>query len=131
MAVLPLVVNIARPSPAVGWDNVEAPSFLHRAKGRFDCVLMLGLVHHLGVVERIPLERIFDLAAAVTSDNLIIEFVDATDSQFRLLARGRDELFGDWTKDRFEACALRHFTIQRQLQVSPTRCIYSLARRSR
>jgi SAM-dependent methyltransferase len=31
--VLPLVVDLCRPSPAVGWQNRECPSFLDRAPG--------------------------------------------------------------------------------------------------
>ncbi|MBI4893054.1 MAG: class I SAM-dependent methyltransferase [Acidobacteria bacterium] len=129
-AVLPLVVNIVRPSPAVGWNNAEAPAFLERAQGKFDCVLMLGLVHHLGVVERIPMDRIFDLAASLTTNSLIIEFVGAEDPQFRKLARGRDELFRDWTAQRFESCARRHFTIHSQQPAGPARHLYCLKKES-
>ncbi|NJM53424.1 MAG: DUF1698 domain-containing protein [Blastocatellia bacterium] len=33
--ILPLVVDISRPSPAIGWRNEECPSFLERAAGHF------------------------------------------------------------------------------------------------
>ncbi len=49
--VLPLVVDLARPSPATGWRNRECQSFLDRAcdpsTGRFDLVLMLAVAHHM------------------------------------------------------------------------------------
>ena len=41
--ILPLVVNIARPSPALGWENSESMSFLDRAEQRFDLVMMLAV----------------------------------------------------------------------------------------
>ena len=43
MNILPLVQNIAMPSPAIGWWNREYPSFLDRAAGRAEMVLMLAL----------------------------------------------------------------------------------------
>ena len=52
--ILPLVVNLARPSPATGWRNAECPSFLARAEGHADLVLMLAVLHHLLVTERVP-----------------------------------------------------------------------------
>ena len=39
LPILPLVVNIARPSPSMGWRNQECSSFLERSRNRFDAVL--------------------------------------------------------------------------------------------
>jgi SAM-dependent methyltransferase len=61
--ILPMVIDIARPSAAWGWANGECLSFPERAQGKFDCVLMPALIHHLVVSERIPLDRIFELLA--------------------------------------------------------------------
>ncbi len=60
--VLPLVVDLTRPTPAVGWRNQECASFLDRARGGFDLVLMLAVVHHMLVTERIPLEDLLAVA---------------------------------------------------------------------
>ena len=51
LSILPLVVDLARPTPATGWCNAEYPSFLSRATGSFDLVLMLAILHHLLVTE--------------------------------------------------------------------------------
>ncbi len=88
--ILPLVVNLAHPSPALGWRNGECPSFLDRATGAFDGELMLALIHHLLVTERIPLEEILRLAYDVTNSLLVMEFVDPKDEMFRRLTRGRE-----------------------------------------
>ena len=87
--ILALVVDLTRPSPAVGWCNNESQSFLDRARTSFDAVLMLALVHHLMVSERIPLTQILSLAAELTTDLLIVEFVSPGDPMFRRLLRGR------------------------------------------
>ncbi len=125
-AVLPLVVNLAAPTPALGWENAESESFLARARGRFDCVLMLGLLHHLVVSERIPLERILDLAAGLTTDLLVLEFVAADDSQFLKIARGREGLHRDWSPATFEYAVQQRFDILEQCAVSSTRRVYTL-----
>ena len=75
LPILALVVDLSRPSPSLGWRNGECPSFLHRATGTFDAVLMLALVHHLLVTERIPLDEILRLAAELTTSLLVVEFV--------------------------------------------------------
>src|SRR5205085_2914398 len=65
--ILPLVLDFSRPSPALGWANAECRSFLDRASGSFDCVLMLAVIHHLLVTERIPLEEILRLLSELTA----------------------------------------------------------------
>jgi len=111
--ILPLVVNLARPTPSIGWRNAECPSFLDRARGQFDTVLMLGLVHHMLVSERIPLPEIVQLAAELTNNTLVIEFVAPDDPMFRRIARGRDHLFTSLTKEFFEETCARYFDLVR------------------
>jgi SAM-dependent methyltransferase len=111
--ILPLVVDFSRPSPAVGWRNRECPAFLDRATGYFDCVLMLAVVHHLLVTERVPLPEIVDLAASLTRRDIVIEYVGPQDAQFQRLTRGREHLHANFTPASFEAACLERFTIER------------------
>jgi 2-polyprenyl-3-methyl-5-hydroxy-6-metoxy-1,4-benzoquinol methylase len=127
--VLPLVVNLARPTPAVGWRNEECPSFLERARGKFDLVLMLAVLHHLLVSEQIPLPAILELAAELTSEFLIVEFVAPADSMFHSLVRGREELYRELTKEAFERFATESFTVVRSRRLNDTRWIYLLRKR--
>jgi ribosomal protein L11 methylase PrmA len=112
--ILPLVVHLGRPTPAAGWRNEEFPSFLDRARGRFDAVLMLAVLHHLLVTERVPLESVLQTAAELTADLLVIEFVGVEDAMFRRIARGREALHRDLTPERFEAAAARWFRLERR-----------------
>jgi len=125
-----LVVNLTRPTPGIGWRNQESASFLERAVGSFDAVLMLAVIHHMLVSERIPLDEIMHLAADLTRDTLIIEFVGNEDPMFRRLTRGRGELHENLTRDVFETAILRRFHMVRQQQLSKTRELYWLRRRS-
>jgi SAM-dependent methyltransferase len=108
-SILPLVANIARPTPAVGWQNQESLSLLQRSQGAFDCILMLGVIHHMLLIDQIPLPAIFDLVARLTTRWAIVEWVPATDSQFRQLCRGRQDIYGHLDENAFLAAAGAHF----------------------
>lgn len=107
--ILPLVVNIARPSPSVGWLNQECPSFLERAETTFDAVFMLALIHHLLVRDRIPFPEMVRLAARLTTRYCIIEYIPADDPKFQDLTGGWNELYADWTHDQFRQQCARYF----------------------
>lgn len=125
--ILPLVVDLTRPSPGIGWRNEECPSFLERACGNFDAVLMLAVIHHMLVTERIPLTQIMKLAAELTTSLLIVEFVAPQDPMFRLLTRGREHLHEDLTKEVFELTAREYFKIVSSHRLGESdRWIYSM-----
>jgi SAM-dependent methyltransferase len=107
--ILPLAVNLARPTPGMGWRNRECASFLERACGEFDAVLLLAVVHHLLVSERVPLNEIADLSASLTREWAVVEYVGPGDPMFQRLARGRDALHAGLTPAAFEAAFLRRF----------------------
>jgi SAM-dependent methyltransferase len=116
--ILPLVVNLAQPTPSTGWRNRECPSFLERSTGTFDLVMMLAVIHHMLATERVPLPEIFDLAADLTTHLAIIEFVDFEDPMFRRLSRGRDELYSHFHAGLFEKSVTARFDIVRQRAIS-------------
>jgi 2-polyprenyl-3-methyl-5-hydroxy-6-metoxy-1,4-benzoquinol methylase len=118
--ILSLVVDLSRPSAAKGWRNREYSSFLERATGAFDAVLMLAVLHHLLVTERIPLDEVLDLVAELTTGLLIIEFVGPDDEMFQIIARGREHLHVDLTPSAFEAACRRRFEIVRAQQLADT-----------
>ncbi len=131
LEILPLAVNLTRPSPGTGWRNQECASFLDRARGKFDAVLMLAVIHHMLVTERVPLADILDLAAELTTNLLVIEFIAPDDSMFQRLTRGREELHKDLTPELFETLCRRHFEIVRMQYVEgTTRRLYLLRKRA-
>ncbi len=128
--ILPLVLNLARPSPALGWRNQECPAFLDRARGAFDAVLMLAVIHHLLVTERIPLPEIIDLASELTTGLLVIEFIAPDDPMFLRIIRGRDSLHSGLTPAVFEAAIRQRFDVIRSQQLSGSRrWLYLLCKR--
>ena len=132
--VLPLVMDLARPTPGLGWRNQECESFLDRAKalpgGGFDLVMMLAVIHHMMVTERVPLQELMDLVADLTTEYALIEFVAPADPMFERIVRGREEMYSHLTFAGFEAAALPHFEVVKSLKLDGLeRCLYLLRRR--
>ena len=107
--------DIARPTPAVGWENAESLALLPRLEGQFDLVLMLAVIHHLILMEQIPIPAILALCHRLTRRHLVIEWVPVEDPMFQSLMRGRDSLYAALTEaDLLAACAGRFTTLNRQ-----------------
>ena len=118
--ILPLVANICRPTPSIGWNNQECVSLLKRSEKKFDLVLMLAVIHHMIVSERIPLSEIASIISKITKRYLILEFVKKEDMMFKVLVRGRDHLYEHINLDNFKKIFSRYFKIkiERPLQNS-------------
>jgi len=130
--VLPLVVDIASPTPAVGWNNREEMSFIERSEGRFDLVLALAIVHHIVISAGVPLsdalERLMSFAAA--GGRLLIEFIPPGDPMVVRLARGREIDAHSLARESFEAVCARLGTIEQQAPVGETGRVLYLVRRT-
>lgn len=126
-SILPLVLDVARPTPGAGWRNRETLSFLERALGRFDTVLMLAVVHHVRIGAGVPLAAIVDLAADAADDDgghWIVEFVPMSDPMFARLARGREAIYADWSQEGFERAMSRRFDVLRSQALDNGRVLY-------
>jgi SAM-dependent methyltransferase len=128
--ILPLCVNLTRPTPPIGWNNRECPSFLERARGAFDGVLMLAVIHHMLVTERVPLPEILSMAAELTRGILVVEFIAPEDPMFRRIVRGREHLHEGLNSTVFETACRRHFEIIRSHHnPNSHRWLYALRKR--
>jgi len=113
--VLPLLADLANPSPAAGWENAERMSLLER--GPADAVLALALVHHLAIGNNVPLDRIARFFAAA-GRSLLVEFVPKSDSQVRRLLVTREDIFDRYTQEDFEASFSACFEIRRRIPLA-------------
>ena len=127
--ILPLVINLARPTPALGWRNRETPSFLERAEGYFDAIFMLAVIHHVLVSDMIPLDEIIQQAAKLTTKWMVIEYVGPDDAQFKRLLRGREALYTWLNRNVFEYEVAKHFEIIRHEEIADTGRWLYLAKR--
>ncbi len=96
--ILPLILDIANPSPGIGWANRERRSLLERANP--DAILALALVHHLAISRNVPLPMLMDLFAEM-SPWAIVEFVPKEDPMVRRLLSTRRDVFPDYTLEGF------------------------------
>ena len=121
--ILPLVVDLADPSPAIGWRSRERPSFVDRV--RPDLVLCLAVVHHLALTNNVPLDEIVAFLADFGAP-VVVEFPHRDDVMAtRLLARKRAGLFDAYDVANWERAVEQRFVIdERQSLPSGTRTIY-------
>ncbi len=108
--VLPLVLDLTNPSPALGWDNSERDSF--GARGPVDMALALAVIHHLAISNNVPLPQLADFFFA-RCKWLVIEFVPKSDSQVQKLLTSREDIFPAYTREGFEAAFSARFTIHK------------------
>lgn len=106
--ILPLLLDLTNPSPAIGWENRERMSLLER--GPVDTVLALALIHHLAISNNLPLGKVAAFFSRICR-SLIIEFVPKSDSQVQRLLSTREDIFPNYTQPAFESEFAKHFTI--------------------
>lgn len=113
--LLPLVLDLTNPSPALGWDNEERDSLSQR--GPVDAVFALALIHHLAISNNVPLTRVADFFAGLCQW-LIIEWVPKSDSQVQKLLRTRKDIFDGYTREGFEAAFGTRFHVREAVDVN-------------
>ncbi|MEV4492869.1 class I SAM-dependent methyltransferase [Micromonospora coxensis] len=126
--ILPLVMDLADPSPGGGWGGVERAAFAARA--RADVVLALAVVHHLAIGRNVPLAQVLDqlVGHVRPGGRLVVEFVHPEDVMARrLLANKPDGLFPDYHRDEFERLLAARCRVERHRELpSGTRTLYQV-----
>jgi hypothetical protein len=127
--LLPLVQDLANPSPGIGWAHHERQSLVER--GPADAVFALALVHHLAIGNNVPLPEIAAFLADI-GRKLVIEFVPKEDSQVQRLLLNRADVFPGYTQLGFEEAFAGFFeTIRRDAVPGTRRTLYLMTRRER
>lgn len=132
--ILPILMDLADPSPGGGWAGTERAPFGSRT--RADTVLALAVIHHLAIGRNVPLPRILDWFTAMAPTDggpghLIVEFVHPDDPMARqLLANKPANLFADYHRAEFERLLAERYEITRREELpSGTRTLYAGVRR--
>lgn len=107
--ILPLVVNLADPSPSQGWKGLERKSLPDR--GKPELTLCLALIHHIVIGANIPISDFVDWLAGLGT-SLVIEFVGRDDEMVQVLLANKDDQYGDYTQENFEALLSARFDIR-------------------
>lgn len=107
--VLPLVLDLANPSPGIGWANDERESLSER--GPVDMAFALALVHHLAISNNVPLPKLASFLSEICR-TLVIEFVPKEDSQIQRLLVTREDIFDNYTQEHFEEAFRGYFAFE-------------------
>ncbi|HJP66294.1 MAG TPA: SAM-dependent methyltransferase [Actinomycetota bacterium] len=125
--LLPLVMDLANPSPGLGWANSERPSLGDR--GPADLVLALALIHHLAIGNNVPFARVAEWFAELAA-SLVVEFVPKQDPEVQALLVTREDVFAGYTQEGFEAGFGERFSIEDRWALRGSdRTVYLMRRR--
>ena len=122
----PLVMDLADPSPSLGWAQRERAGLLERANA--DVVLALALIHHLAIGRNVPLPMVIDLFAQL-APAAIVEWVPRGDPMVDRLLASREDIFDTYTEAGFVAAAERRFSIASRTPIEGSpRVLFELRR---
>jgi len=121
--ILTLTMNLADPSPGLGWRGLERKALPER--GSPDLVLALALIHHLSIAANVPVKEFVDWLASLDT-SLVIEFPTREDPMVeKLVAPKREGLPPDYERESFERVLARAFDVERRERLeSGTRLLY-------
>ena len=108
-ALLPVVVDLANPSPKIGWANNERMDLPER--GRADMLFALALIHHLAISCNIPLGMVAEFFRKLCH-TAVVEFVPKHDRGVARLLANRVDIFHSYTQGNFENEFKRFFEIK-------------------
>jgi SAM-dependent methyltransferase len=120
--LLPLVYDVANPSPAAGWNLRERKTLVER--GSPDLILNLALIHHIVIGANVPLSAYLDWLCDTGAD-IVIEFVTRDDDMVRKLLRNKLDTYSDYDLAPFEYELRQRFEVVRREELkSGSRVIY-------
>jgi ribosomal protein L11 methylase PrmA len=126
--ILPLILDIANPSPAIGFHNRERAAFHERFQT--DLVAALALIHHLVIGRNIGLPALAQYFSHIAPE-LIIEFVPKDDEKVQQMLKTRPDTFPDYTADNFEHFFSYYFQVITKKSIAGTnRLLYHMKRKN-
>lgn len=124
--VLPLVQDLADPSPGIGWRGAERPPLIDRSTPDF--VLCLAVVHHLVIGRNIPLGSLIDWFGDLGA-SLVFEWVAPDDPMVLGLTANKKshEIHRDYTEGALRSYLSERFAIEREEELpGGTRRLFEL-----
>lgn len=118
--VLPLVMDLVDPSPALGWRGTERLTM--GARGRPELVLCLAVIHHMALSRAVPLDEIVTWLGEL-GGSVVVEFPDRADPMVQILL-ARTGAHPEYSRETFERLLAKRFDVQRTEPVSDTRTLY-------
>ena len=115
--LLPLIIDISNPTPAVGWNGEERQAFVQR--GPADVIMALAVLHHLVIAGGIPLRKIAELFAEQCTF-LIVEFIPKSDTYVKDMLQNREDIFFEYTHLGFLNAFEKYFRVIKEDKLRET-----------
>jgi hypothetical protein len=119
--ILPLTMDLANPSPGLGWDSRERLS-LHE-RGPADLLFALALNHHLVLSSCVPFSLIAAWFGGITN-HLLVEFVPPEDPMVQKLLKNRGDEHLPYNLEVFRSSFATHFDFVDQITLSNGRTLF-------
>lgn len=111
----PLVLDLSQPSPALGVNNEERPSFLQRLN--VDLIYSLAVVHHLAIGKNMNWQQIASMYAQ-TKKYLLIEFVPKEDEKVQFLLTQKKDIYPHYSEADFLTVFSKYFEVQKTQNIA-------------
>jgi ribosomal protein L11 methylase PrmA len=120
--ILPIIGNVADPSPGLGWRGLERLPLARR--GKPDLILALALIHHVVITANVPPAE-FEAWMAGLGGELVTQFATKQDEMVKTLLRNKDDQYADYDQAYFESRLDQHYRIAaRETIQSGSRTLY-------
>jgi ribosomal protein L11 methylase PrmA len=121
LALLPVWLDAANPSPAQGWGQRERTGLSDRAHPQ--ALLALAFIHHIAIGRNVPLEMATDWLLSLAPSG-VIEFPHKSDPMVQVLLSQRADIFPNYDNAIFAKILSSRARIVRSKDVLPTRTLY-------
>ncbi|OGP59270.1 MAG: hypothetical protein A2V65_07775 [Deltaproteobacteria bacterium RBG_13_49_15] len=124
--ILPLTMDLANPSPGLGWNGRERLSLSDR--GPADLILALALIHHLVLSAYVPFEHIARWFSSLAR-YLLVEFIPPTDTMVKKLLANRDEGHLPYSMESFRESFGKRFDFEDEFHLKNGRMLFLCRKR--
>ncbi len=121
LAFTPLYFDANNPAPDQGWAQEERRGM--GGRGPASAVLALAFVHHLAIAKNLPLPRIARWLTGLARSG-VVEFVPKEDQMVQTMLKLREDIFPDYSLERFLDCLGAHATVKRIESVNGRQLIW-------
>ena len=104
-----LLLDIANPTPGIGFENLERKSFLQRVN--VDLIVALALIHHLVITHDLPFDRVANQLAKM-GRYLIIEFPQREDEKVIQISQSKPQQYMSYTHESFVKAFEQYFKLK-------------------
>jgi hypothetical protein len=119
-------MDLANPSPGLGWDNAERLEL--RDRGPSDLLLALALMHHLVLTSCVPLAMVASWLSNL-GEHVLVEFIPPSDPMVKKLLQNRSDGHLPYSHEVFKTSFSIHFDFLDHLALHNGRILYLCKRR--